>query len=311
MTRRADAPTPGPARSKRCAAADPATKCAVPCSSVLELVAGDAIDVDAPARRGLFEWSFCLERDDCVASGLRQRAARIGADEDPIVVDGVVDGKDHRQGSRRDTDPAQAPARQERKSLVPVEHLQASTIDVHHRQSSSRGRFVPRAERPDDDEGHVASQISHVSQNGPMRTLMFSARPYDRAFDSSQPSPPAHFEYLDVRLDDRTVELAAGYEAICVFVNDLAAASTVTRLAALGVRVIALRCAGFNNVDVETANGVGVAVVHVPAYSPEAVAEHTLALILASDRHIHRAHHRVRDGNFSLEGLLGRGSQEH
>ena len=139
-----------------------------------------------------------------------------------------------------------------------------------------------------------------------MRTLMFSAKRYDRAsFDSCNRTHRHHFEYLDVRLDDRTVELAAGYEAICVFVNDLAAASTVTRLAALGVRVTALRCAGFNNVDVETANGVGVAVVRVPAYSPEAVAEHTLALILASDRHIHRAHHRVRDGSFSLEGLLG------
>ena len=141
-----------------------------------------------------------------------------------------------------------------------------------------------------------------------MRVLMFSAKRYDRAsFDACNGVHRHEIEYLDVRLDERTADLAAGYEAVCIFVNDVATAATSARLAELGVRVIALRCAGYNNVDVEAAKRVGVAIVRVPAYSPEAVAEHTLALILASDRHIHRAHHRVREGNFALDGLLGRG----
>ena len=142
-----------------------------------------------------------------------------------------------------------------------------------------------------------------------MRTLMFSAKRYDRAsFDACNGAHRHEIEYLDVRLDQRTADLAAGYEAVCIFVNDDATAATSAQDSAeLGVRVIALRCAGYNNVDVEAAKRVGVAVVRVPAYSPEAVAEHTLALILASDRHIHHAHHRVREGDFALDGLLGRG----
>ena len=141
-----------------------------------------------------------------------------------------------------------------------------------------------------------------------MRTLMFSAKRYDRTtFDDCNQPPRHEIEYLDVRLDERTADLAIGHEAVCIFVNDLVTAATSARLAEVGVRVIALRCAGYNNVDVDAAKGVGLAVVRVPAYSPEAVAEHTLALILASDRHIHRAHYRVREGNFALDGLLGRG----
>jgi D-lactate dehydrogenase len=141
-----------------------------------------------------------------------------------------------------------------------------------------------------------------------MRTLMFSAKRYDRTtFDACNQPPRHEIEYLDVRLDERTADLASGHEAVCIFVNDLVTAATSARLAELGVRVIALRCAGYNNVDVDAAKRLGLTVVRVPAYSPEAVAEHTLALILASDRHIHRAHHRVREGNFSLDGLLGRG----
>ena len=94
---------------------------------------------------------------------------------------------------------------------------------------------------------------------------------------------------------------------MCIFVNDDAGAETIGRLAELGVPAIALRCAGYNNVDLDAAAAAGIAVVRVPAYSPEAVAEHTLALILALDRHIHRAYQRVRDGNFALDGLLGNG----
>ena len=137
---------------------------------------------------------------------------------------------------------------------------------------------------------------------------MFSAKRYDRTtFDACNKPPRHEIEYLDVRLDERTADLAVGREAVCIFVNDAVTAATSARLAELGVRVIALRCAGYNNVDLDAAKQSGLVVVRVPAYSPEAVAEHTLALILASDRHIHRAHHRVREGNFALDGLLGRG----
>jgi D-lactate dehydrogenase len=143
-----------------------------------------------------------------------------------------------------------------------------------------------------------------------VRTLMFNTKRYDRlSFDESNRPPRHELEYLEARLDPRTADLAAGFEAVCVFVNDDVGAETVSRLAAGGVRAIALRCAGYNNVDLDAANGAGITVVRVPAYSPEAVAEHTLALILGLDRHIHRAYQRVRDGNFALDGLLGNGLQ--
>jgi D-lactate dehydrogenase len=141
-----------------------------------------------------------------------------------------------------------------------------------------------------------------------MRMLLFSSKRYDRAsFDECNRLRGHHLEHLDVRLDARTAELAAGCDAVCVFVNDDVDAATVKRLDELGVRVIALRCAGFNNVDLTAATVASIAVVRVPAYSPTAVAEHTLALILGLDRHIHRAYQRVREGNFALDGLLGKG----
>jgi D-lactate dehydrogenase len=141
-----------------------------------------------------------------------------------------------------------------------------------------------------------------------MRTLLFNTKRYDRqSFDECNADHGHELDYLESRLDGRTADLAAGFAAVCIFVNDDAGADTISRLAELGVEVIALRCAGYNNVDLDAAAAAGVAVVRVPAYSPEAVAEHTLALILALDRHIHRAYQRVRDGNFSLDGLLGNG----
>ncbi|HMK93575.1 MAG TPA: 2-hydroxyacid dehydrogenase, partial [Thermoleophilia bacterium] len=102
-----------------------------------------------------------------------------------------------------------------------------------------------------------------------------------------------------------TAQLAAGSQAVCVFVNDQVDRAVLERLATEGVRLVALRSAGFNNVDVAAANELGLTVVRVPAYSPYAVAEHTVALMLALNRKIYRAFSRVRDGNFSLDGLLG------
>jgi D-lactate dehydrogenase len=141
-----------------------------------------------------------------------------------------------------------------------------------------------------------------------MRTLMYNTKRYDRlSFDECNGEHRHELEYLEARLDPRTADLAAGFGAVCIFVNDDAGADTIGRLGELGVRAIALRCAGYNNVDLGAAAAAGLTVVRVPAYSPTAVAEHTVALILALDRHIHRAYLRVRDGNFALDGLLGSG----
>lgn len=135
---------------------------------------------------------------------------------------------------------------------------------------------------------------------------MFSTQPYDRtAFGSAEGSSRFDLAFHDVRLTTESVQLAAGTSAVCVFVNDVVDAEILAQLAELGVRCVALRCAGFNNVDLEAAQEAGITVVRVPEYSPNAVAEHTLALILGLNRHIHRAYNRVRDGNFSLDGLVG------
>lgn len=112
-------------------------------------------------------------------------------------------------------------------------------------------------------------------------------------------------EAFENRLGPRTAALAAGADAVCIFVNDVADAEVLGLLASLGVRHVALRCAGFNNVDLEAAARLGLTVVRVPAYSPNAVAEHTIALILALNRRVYKAYNRVRDGNFSLDGLVG------
>jgi D-lactate dehydrogenase len=134
---------------------------------------------------------------------------------------------------------------------------------------------------------------------------LFSTKPYDRAgFDAA--NVDGHdLVFLESRLEPSTAELAAGADAVCAFVNDDLSAPVLQVLSDLGVRCVALRCAGYNNVDLEAAERLGMPVVHVPAYSPNAVAEHTLALILALNRQIPRAYNRVRDGNFALDGLVG------
>jgi len=142
---------------------------------------------------------------------------------------------------------------------------------------------------------------------------VFDTKPYDRVFlDAANAAaggaggPVFDARYLEAALTAATAPLAAGCPAVCGFVHDHFDAEVVRVLAAGGVKLIALRCAGFNNVDLAAAARAGITVVRVPAYSPHAVAEHTLALILALDRKIHRAWNRVREGNFALEGLMGR-----
>ncbi len=135
---------------------------------------------------------------------------------------------------------------------------------------------------------------------------MFSAKPYDEAaFHAANVVHGHDLEFLPTRLEARTVGLAAGAPVVCAFVNDELDATVVRVLAAGGTRGVVLRCAGFNNVDLDTAAELGLRVLRVPAYSPNAVAEHTLALVLALNRSVHRAYNRVRDGNFSLDGLVG------
>lgn len=143
-----------------------------------------------------------------------------------------------------------------------------------------------------------------------MKMMVFSAQPYDRQFlDEALAQAggglPLELVYQQATLSVQTAVLAHGADAVCVFVNDQLDEPVLAHLAALRVRAIFLRCAGFNNVDVAAATRLGFFVARVPAYSPEAVAEHTLALVMTLNRHTNRAWLRVRDGNFSLDGLLG------
>ncbi|CAN5519211.1 2-hydroxyacid dehydrogenase [soil metagenome] len=140
-----------------------------------------------------------------------------------------------------------------------------------------------------------------------MRVAVFSTKAYDRRFLDEANRDFGHgIDYFEARLDASTAALAQGYPAVCVFVNDRVDISVLQTLAQGGTRLVALRCAGYNNVDLEAAERLNVDVVRVPAYSPEAVAEFTIGLILALDRNIPRAWNRVRENNFSLDGLIGR-----
>ena len=139
-----------------------------------------------------------------------------------------------------------------------------------------------------------------------MRVAVFSTKPYDKRFLTAAADGTDHqLDFYEARLDRTTASLADDYDVVCAFVNDDLGAATLLRLAKTGPKLIALRSAGFNHVDLEAAKSLGLPVVRVPAYSPDSVAEHTVALMLALNRRIHRAHARVREGNLSLDGLLG------
>lgn len=139
-----------------------------------------------------------------------------------------------------------------------------------------------------------------------MKVAVFSTKPYDRSyFEAANANHKHELVFYEPRLVPTTTSLAYDFPAVCVFVQDQLDAAVVSDLAQHGTRLVALRCAGFNNVDLAAAQRCGVTIVRVPAYSPYAVAEHTVGLILALNRKIHRAYARVREGNFALEGLLG------
>lgn len=138
-----------------------------------------------------------------------------------------------------------------------------------------------------------------------MKLAFFDAKSYDMpGFDAAAKDTGLEIKYFETRLNEDTVSLAAGFDAVCVFVNDNVNAAVVEKLYHYGVKIIALRCAGFNNVDIHACQGK-LRIFRVPAYSPHAVAEHAMALLLTINRRTHKAYIRTRDFNFSLQGFVG------
>lgn len=138
-----------------------------------------------------------------------------------------------------------------------------------------------------------------------MKIAFFDTKPYDKqSFEKFSEESGITFKYFETKLNEDTVGLAKDFDGVCVFVNDTVNAKVIDRLCELGVKVVALRCAGFNNVDMKHASNK-IHVVRVPAYSPYAVAEHAMALLLTSIRRIHKAYIRTKDFNFSLSGMTG------
>ncbi|MCI5484641.1 MAG: 2-hydroxyacid dehydrogenase [Clostridiales bacterium] len=138
-----------------------------------------------------------------------------------------------------------------------------------------------------------------------MKLVFFDAKTYDMpGFDACAKNTELEIKYFETRLNEDTVSLASGYDAVCVFVNDTVNAAVVEKLYRYGIRLIVLRCAGFNNVDIAACQGK-IRVFRVPAYSPHAVAEHAMALLLTINRRTHKAYIRTRDFNFSLQGFVG------
>ena len=151
------------------------------------------------------------------------------------------------------------------------------------------------------DSGHNRGEGVTEMQSA----AFFDTKPYDvESFELAGARLGVDYKFFETRLSADTAELARGFDGVCAFVNDVVDARVIDRLTALGVKYVSLRCAGYNNVDVEHAYG-RIHVFHVPAYSPYAVAEHAMALLLTSIRRIHKAYIRTRDFNFSLSGLTG------
>ena len=139
-----------------------------------------------------------------------------------------------------------------------------------------------------------------------MRIAFFNTKPYDqRSFTEINTDHSHELTFFEPRLTPETASLASGFPAVCVFINDELGEETLRAIATTGTKLIALRCAGFNNVDLNVVQQLGITIVRVPAYSPYAVAEHAVGLIMTLNRKLYRAYNRVRDDNFSLDGLLG------
>ena len=139
-----------------------------------------------------------------------------------------------------------------------------------------------------------------------MKTAFFNTKRYDeQSFATINADYGHEITFFEPRLTQETAALASGFPAVCAFINDDLGEGTLRAIATTGTKLIALRCAGFNNVNLDTAQELGIKVVRVPAYSPYAVAEHAVGLIMTLNRKLYRAYNRVRDDNFALDGLLG------
>ncbi len=151
----------------------------------------------------------------------------------------------------------------------------------------------------------VATLLEGKQTDARVRVAFFDAKPYEQRSFERQNDGELGIRFFESRLGPSTARLAAGFPVVCAFVNDDIGADTIEQLAEGGVQLLAMRCAGYNNVDLEAAARSHISVVRVPAYSPYAVAEHAVALVLTLNRKTHRAYNRVREGNFSLKGLVG------
>jgi D-lactate dehydrogenase len=150
----------------------------------------------------------------------------------------------------------------------------------------------------------------NIDTNFIFRILMYSTKEYDKlSFDAKlqELKQPEKYEinYTHRRLSKDSIKLAHGYHCICVFVNDDCSREVLEQLKQIGIKLIVLRCAGFDNLDLKAAAELGIEVGYVPSYSPNAVAEHAAALVMALNRRLHRAYDRVRNGDFRLDGLVG------
>jgi D-lactate dehydrogenase len=154
--------------------------------------------------------------------------------------------------------------------------------------------------------GSRFARDSNSLRRNTMKVAVYSTKNYDRKYlELVNEHYGYELEFFDFLLTPQTAKTAVGADAVCLFVNDDGGREVLQELASLGIKTLALRCAGFNNVDLDAAKELGISVVRVPAYSPEAVAEHAVGMMMCLNRHIHRAYQRTREANFSLEGLIG------
>jgi D-lactate dehydrogenase len=154
-------------------------------------------------------------------------------------------------------------------------------------------------------ETSVVAKLLSRDMDRRLKVAFFDTKTYMEDAFRVQNNYDITLQFFEPRLNQQTVSLAAGFQVVCVFVNDLLDAELIEELHDLGVEMIALRCAGYNNVDLDACKRCGITVTRVPGYSPHAVAEHAVALMLALNRHLPQAHHRIREGNFSLDNLVG------
>ncbi|MBR5005072.1 MAG: HPr family phosphocarrier protein, partial [Erysipelotrichaceae bacterium] len=170
-----------------------------------------------------------------------------------------------------------------------------------------------------EDENEAYQQVLNViekefnarKESKVLKIAFFGTKDYDRTFfseltkETGDGTYNSEIKYFESKLGPETAVMAKGYDAVCVFVNDDVSRPVVEHLHSLGVRLILLRCAGFNNVDLAAAKEYGITVLRVPAYSPYAVAEHAMAILQQANRHLHKSYNKVKDNNYALSGLLG------